>query len=215
MKKTTLLLSTILMAACSSAQTSQAASAEKSQSDAMVKTGATSGETDTAIVAGGCFWCVEKDFEKHPGVIEVVSGYVGGDMQNPTYRNHGQHIEGAKITFDPVQVSYKELIDFYWTTVDPTDHGGQFCDRGHAYTTAIFARPDQIDIAQTSKDEISESKPFKAHIVTPIREAKTFWDAEGYHQDYYKKNPVRYNLYRKGCGRDARVKELWGQSVSH
>jgi len=213
MKNTTLLLSTILMAACSSAHTS--ASSEQVTTDRKTKVLAASGETDTAIVAGGCFWCVESDFEKHPGVIEVVSGYVGGDLQDPTYRNHGQHIEGAKITFDPAQVSYKELIDFYWTTIDPTDPGGQFCDRGHAYTTAIFARPDQIEIAKASKDAIAVSKPFDGPIVTPVLEAKTFWNAEEYHQDYYKKNPVRYNLYRKGCGRDKRVEKLWGQSVSH
>jgi len=198
------------LAACSSAQSSEKAPAQTE----VLKTSA-SGQTDNAIFAGGCFWCVEKDFEYHKGVIEVVSGYTGGDMQKPTYRRHGQHIEGAKIIFDPEVVSYKELVDFFWTTIDPTDPGGQFCDRGNAYTTAVFARPDQIAIAEKSKNDIAANKPFDGPIVTPVLPAKTFWDAEDYHQDYYKKNPRKYKFYRNGCGRDARVAQLWGQAVTH
>lgn len=172
-----------------------------------------SGETDTVILAGGCFWCVESDFEKLPGVIKGVSGYTGGDMQNPTYRNHGQHVEAVKITFDPKAVALDDLLDHYWKTIDPTDSGGQFCDRGNAYIPVIYARPDQMEAAENSKAEVERTKPFDAPITVPIRAAKTFWDAEDYHQDYYKKNPIRYKIYRSGCGRDARLSELWGSKA--
>ncbi len=166
---------------------------------------------DTAIFAGGCFWCVESDFEKLTGVYEVISGYTGGDQQNPTYRNHGQHVEGAKIIFDPNVVSYNQLLEFYWRHVDPTDNGGQFCDRGNAYIPVIYARPDQSAQAEASKAAIEENKPFADPIVVPILPAKTFWEAEDYHQDYYKKKPRRYKFYRNGCGRDQRLQSLWGQ----
>lgn len=171
---------------------------------------------DNLIVAGGCFWCVESDFEKLPGVIEAVSGYTGGRTENPTYKqvsyNDTGHYEAAKITFDPAVISYGELLDYYWTSVDPTDPTGQFCDKGESYRTAIFARPDQLETAQQSLAEIKESKPFSDPIVTPVLPVSTFYNAEDYHQDYYKKNPVRYKLYRTGCGRDARLKKLWGQT---
>ena len=191
-----------LLAACSSAQ-----STEKSPATAEAKL---SGQTDTAIFAGGCFWCVESDFEKLPGVYEAISGYSGGDMQNPTYRNHGRHVEVAKIVFDPTVVSYDELLDYYWRHIDPTDATGQFCDKGNAYIPVIYARPDQTAIAEASKAEIEKTKPFPDPIVVPVLPAKTFWDAEDYHQDYYKKNPRKYKYYRTGCRRDARVKQLWG-----
>lgn len=189
------------LAACTSAQSSE----NSPKAEATL-----SGQTDTAILAGGCFWCVESDFEKLPGVYEAVSGYSGGDMQNPTYRNHGRHVEVAKIVFDPTIVSYEEILDHYWVNIDPTDDTGQFCDKGNAYIPVIYARPDQLETAKASKAEIERIKPFPEPIVVPVLPAKTFWDAEDYHQDYYKKNPRRYNFYRKGCGRDARVKELWG-----
>jgi len=193
----------VALAACTSAQ-----SAEKpSKPDVKL-----SGQTDTAILAGGCFWCVESDFEKLPGVYEAVSGYSGGDLQNPTYRNHGQHVEVAKITFDPTVISYDEILDYYWRHIDPTDDGGQFCDRGHAYIPVIYARPDQLAQAKASKANIEKTKPFSAPIRVPVLPAKTFWKAEEYHQNYYKKNPAHYNRYRKGCRRDAVVKSLWGDS---
>ncbi|WP_084169003.1 peptide-methionine (S)-S-oxide reductase MsrA [Hellea balneolensis] len=192
---------TALIAACSSAQSSETYTPQKVQ---------LSGQTDTAILAGGCFWCVESDFENLPGVIEAVSGYSGGDMQNPTYRNHGQHVEVAKIVFDPTIISYDNILDHYWRHIDPTDNGGQFCDRGNAYIPVIYARPDQFEAAKASKANIEKTKPFSDPIAVPVLSAKTFWDAEEYHQDYYIKNPRRYKFYRKGCGRDARVKELWG-----
>lgn len=166
---------------------------------------------DTAIFAGGCFWCVESDFEKLPGVLSVVSGYTGGGTPDPSYKNHGQHYEAAKVFFDATKVTYEDLLDYYWLHVDPTDPDGQFCDKGHSYKTAIFARPEQMDAAESSKAQIMKSKPFADPIVTPILNTETFWTAEEYHQDYYKKNPVRYKLYRKGCGRDARLKALWNQ----
>ncbi|WP_409432716.1 peptide-methionine (S)-S-oxide reductase MsrA [Litorimonas sp. RW-G-Af-16] len=205
--KNYILPTVLFLAACSSASTSEA-----QRSDAESATPVQlSGQKSEAIVAGGCFWCVESDFEKLPGVYEAISGYSGGDMQNPTYRRHGQHLEVAKIIFDPTIISYEEILDHYWRTVDPTDPNGQFCDRGNAYKTAIYATPEQMDIAIASKNEIAKSKPFDGPIVTPVLPAKTFWTAEDYHQDYYKKNPIRYKYYRNGCGRDARIKELWGE----
>lgn len=195
----------IALTACSSAQSS-----EPVQTD--VPNVAFSGQTDTAILAGGCFWCIESDFEKLSGVIDVVSGYTGDDLQNPTYRNHGQHVEAVKVTFDPQIVSYDKILDYYWRHIDPTDNGGQFCDRGHAYIPVIYARPDQLAKANASKTEIERTKPFAAPIRVPVLPAKEFWLAENYHQDYYKKNPAAYNRYRKGCRRDAVVKSLWGQT---
>lgn len=194
----------LVLAACSSAQSSET---PQQPSAATTKL---SGQTDTAIFGGGCFWCVESDFEKLPGVIEAVSGYSGGDLQNPTYRNHGQHVEVSKVIFDPTVISYDALLDYYWHHIDPTDNRGQFCDKGHAYIPVIYARPDQQQQAQASKAHIEKTKPFAAPIVVPVLPAKTFWDAEEYHQDYYKKNPRHYNNYRKGCRRDARVQQLWG-----
>ncbi|WP_169568554.1 peptide-methionine (S)-S-oxide reductase MsrA [Sneathiella limimaris] len=165
---------------------------------------------EIAIFAGGCFWCVEKDFEHVKGVKTAVSGYTGGTMANPTYRNHGKHIEAVRISFDPEIISYSELVEIFWRSIDPTDAGGQFCDRGHSYTTAIFATSDdQKLIAEASKAKLVASEILPNPIVTPIRDAGPWTDAEGYHQDYYKKNPLRYKLYRYNCGRDARIEELW------
>jgi len=195
----------VALAACTSAQSTES-TPEKASSTAIKLLG----QTDTAIFAGGCFWCVESDFEKLPGVIEAVSGYSGGDMKNPTYRNHGRHVEVAKIIFDPTIITYDELLDYYWVHIDPTDNTGQFCDKGHAYIPVIYARPDQIAAAESSKAGIIKTKPFPDPIVVPVLPAKTFWEAEGYHQDYYKKNPRKYKYYRNGCRRDARVKQLWG-----
>jgi len=191
----------VLLTACSSAQSTESTSSPDLK---------LSGQKDTAILAGGCFWCVESDFEKLPGVYEAVSGYTGGEMQNPTYRNHGRHVEAAKITFDPSIISYDEILDYYWRNIDPTDDTGQFCDKGNAYIPVIYARPDQTEQAKASKAEIEKIKPFSDPIRVPILPAKTFWNAEDYHQDYYLKNPTRYKLYRTGCRRDARIKQLWG-----
>ncbi|MFT6556537.1 MAG: methionine-S-sulfoxide reductase [Sneathiella sp.] len=169
---------------------------------------------EVATFAGGCFWCVEKDFEHVKGVKSAVSGYTGGMLQNPSYRDHGQHLEAVRITFDPNIVTYSQLLETFWRSVDPTDEGGQFCDRGNTYTTAIFANTEeQRKLAQASKDALSQSGILKAPIVTPVRNAAHWTDAEDYHQDYYKKNPVRYFLYRQGCRRDDRISELWGEQA--
>ncbi|WP_298914368.1 peptide-methionine (S)-S-oxide reductase MsrA [uncultured Algimonas sp.] len=171
----------------------------------------------TAIFAGGCFWCVEKDFEVLPGVLEVVSGYTGGQLADPDYKTVSNtetgHYEAAEVLYDPAQVSYQQLLDYYWTTVDPTDPDGQFCDTGSSYRTAVFATPEQRETAEASLARLQETKPFDEDIVTPVLSAVTFYDAEDYHQDYYKKNPIRYRAYRLGCRRDATLKRLWGDAA--
>jgi peptide-methionine (S)-S-oxide reductase len=182
---------------------------------------------ETAIVAGGCFWCVESDFEKVAGVSEVVSGYTGGAAQNPTYKDHEGHYEAVEITFDAGVISYGEVIAKFLRSVDVLDAGGQFCDRGDAYRTAIFVQ----DAAQRQAAEaaVAEAETVLGQpIVTPVLDAGQFWIAEDYHQDYYKgtnivltragpkKQSNAYKFYRKSCGRDARVQELWGsQALSH
>ena len=176
---------------------------------------ATAGKTATAIFAGGCFWCVEADFDKVPGVLETVSGYTGGAFPNPTYNQVSAkqtgHAEAVRITFDPAKVSFEQLLAVYWKSIDPTTRDRQFCDAGAPYRTAIFAVDDaQLKAAQASLAALEKSKPFKEPIVTQIEKAAKFWPAEDYHQDYYKKNPVRYKYYRSSCGRDARLEQLWG-----
>ena len=164
----------------------------------------------TAVFAGGCFWCVEKDFEKVPGVIDVVSGYSGGLKENPTYEDHEGHYEAVEVTYDPSAVSYRQLADYLLRHVDPLDAGGQFCDRGPAYRTAIFAA--NADEFEAGKAAVAEAeRVLGQRVVTPVLDRGAFWKAEGYHQDYAKKNPIRYSYYRTACGRDARVKKVWGE----
>lgn len=172
-----------------------------------------------AVLAGGCFWCMEADFEKLPGVTDVISGFTGGTLQNPTYNgNHEGHYEAVEISYDPRQVSYRQLLDYYWRHIDPFDAGGQFCDRGHSYLSAIFvASSSERAIAEESKREVAAQFPGRT-VVTPILDAATFYPIKGeesYHQDYYKNNPVRYQYYRWGCGRDQRLKEIWGEKVGN
>ena len=163
----------------------------------------------TAIFAGGCFWCIEKDFEHVAGVLDVVSGYTGGSKKNPTYRSHEGHREAVKITYDDSKVSYQDLLTAFFRSVDPTDGGGQFCDRGHSYSTAVYAvNGEQLELAKAAK--VQAGKDLGQPIATEIALAAPFTEAEDYHQDYYKKSKVRYNYYRYACGRDARVKKLWG-----
>jgi peptide-methionine (S)-S-oxide reductase len=174
----------------------------------------TAGKTATANFAGGCFWCVEADFDKVAGVLDTVSGYIGGAFPNPTYHQVSAkqtgHAEAVLITFDPAKVSYEQLLAVYWKNIDPTTRDRQFCDAGSPYRTAIFAVDDgQLKAAQASLAALEKSKPFKEPIVTQIEKASKFWPAEDYHQDYYKKNPVRYKYYRSSCGRDARLEQLW------
>ncbi|MFP3982154.1 MAG: peptide-methionine (S)-S-oxide reductase MsrA [Desulfurivibrionaceae bacterium] len=167
-----------------------------------------------ATFAGGCFWCLEKPFEKLPGVLSVTSGYTGGNTENPTYDNYarGGHIEAVEIDYDPGIISYRELLDVFWRQIDPTDAGGQFADRGHSYTTAIFYHDwEQKKQAEQSRKELSESGVFEKPIVTPVVPADTFYRAEDYHQDYYRKNPLRYKFYRSGSGRDEFLDKVWGK----
>ena len=188
-------------------------------------TGAAAAKTEKAIVAGGCFWCVESDFESVPGVTDVVSGYSGGTSQNPTYKNHEGHYEVVEISFDPGQISYAELIAKFLRSVDVTDAGGQFCDRGDAYRTAIF----YADAGQKAAAEAEVARAeadLGQQIVTPVLAAGKFWKAEDYHQDYAKGTGIvltrrgpksqsnAYEFYRQSCGRDARVQELWGAAAS-
>lgn len=168
-----------------------------------------------ATFAGGCFWCVESDFDHVPGVARTISGYTGGLLKDPTYRQvsagNSGHVEAVQIYYDPGKTSYEALLDVFWHSVDPTDTGGQFCDRGDSYATAIFANTaEQQKIAEASRARLNKSDVLKRPIVTPVRTAGAFYPAEGYHQDYYRKNPLRYKFYRLSCGRDARIKELWG-----
>lgn len=169
-------------------------------------------DTGTAIFAGGCFWCVESDFDHVPGVVSTTSGYIGGSMQNPTYRNHPGFREAVEIRFDPTKTSYAKLLDVYWHSIDPTDTGGAFCDRGESYTTAIYTLNDkQLREAKASKAEVHEA--LDQPIATVVKPAPKFWPAEDYHQDYYKKNPARYQYYRTACGRDRQVKAIWGDKA--
>jgi peptide-methionine (S)-S-oxide reductase len=175
-------------------------------------------DIETAIVAGGCFWCVESDFDKVPGVLETVSGYTGGDTENPTYHQVSSggtgHYEAVRITYDADVVDYRTLIDTFWRTIDPTDAGGQFCDRGTSYRTAVFATtPEQAEAAEASRAAAEQA--LGREIVTPVLDAGAFWPAEDYHQNYYKKNPLRYTFYRRSCGRDARLRQLWGDQAFH
>lgn len=170
----------------------------------------------TAIFAGGCFWCMEADFEKVEGVSEVISGFTGGELKNPTYTgNHEGHYEAVKIIYDPEVISYKELLNHYWTNIDPFDDRGQFCDKGSSYLSAIFVADDQQrQLAEASKQQVVERFPDR-EVVTPVLPASTFYPIKGdesYHQDYYKKSPVRYKFYRWNCGRDQRLEEIWGET---
>jgi peptide-methionine (S)-S-oxide reductase len=170
---------------------------------------------EVMMVAGGCFWCVESDFEKLGGVYEVVSGYAGGSTPNPTYKTHvaAGHREVARIYYDPAEHDYAGLVTKFLRTVDVTDDGGQFCDRGHSYTTAVFFDTAEEQRAATLAIEAAEAEIGRP-IVTAVLPEADFTAAEAYHQDYYEKNPVRYSYYRKSCGRDARVAALWGEPAS-
>ena len=190
---------------------------------------ADAGPRETLVVAGGCFWCVEADFEKVPGVQSVVSGYTGGKVMNPTYKQVSAggtgHYEAVKITYDAGRVSRETLLGLFFRSVDPTDAGGQFCDRGASYRTAIFVS-NNAEKALAEKAKAEAQGALGKTVVTPILSAKTFWPAEDYHQDYYKgskiiltrrgpkKQSEAYKFYRKACGRDARVRQLWGGAAA-
>ena len=168
-----------------------------------------------ATFAGGCFWCMEPPYDKLPGVVATISGYIGGQKPNPTYQEVSAgttgHTEAVQVVYDPKKVSYEKLLEVYWVNVDPTVKDRQFCDAGSQYRTGIFVHDEaQRRAAEASRTQVEKSKPFREPIVVPIENASKFYPAEDYHQDYYSKNPIRYNYYRTGCRRDARLKELWG-----
>lgn len=167
----------------------------------------------TAEFAGGCFWCMEADFENRAGVSNVISGFTGGTLQNPTYSgNHEGHYEAIQVTYDPDQVSYADLLRLFWRNIDPFDDSGQFCDRGPSYRTAIFvADQAQRKAAQASLDRVADRFPGR-EIATDILPTGTFWPVEAYHQDYAEKNPLRYKYYRWSCGRDQRLEDIWGDT---
>jgi peptide-methionine (S)-S-oxide reductase len=171
-----------------------------------------------ATFAGGCFWCVEADFDKVPGVLSTTSGYIGGHVANPTYPQVSAkktgHAEAVEIVYDPARVSYEQLLARFWRSIDPTTKDRQFCDAGTPYRSVIFTHDAaQLAAARASLRELETSKPFKEPIVTQIVPATAFYPAEAYHQDYAQKNPLRYQYYRKSCGRDARLEQLWGKAA--
>lgn len=173
-----------------------------------------------ATFAGGCFWCMQPPFDSLPGVVATYAGYTGGRTVNPTYEEVSSgatgHAESVEVIYDPKKVSYEKLLDVFWTNIDPTAKDRQFCDSGTQYRTAIFYHDEaQRKAAEASKAELERSKPFQGPIVTAIQMAGPFYLAEGYHQEFYQKNPLRYRLYRTGCGRDERLKELWGARAHH
>jgi len=167
---------------------------------------------ETAYFAGGCFWCVESDFEKFAGIKEVVSGYMGGSTDNPTYQNHADHREAVEVQYDPSVISYTDLVEYFFRHHDPTDEGGSFFDRGHSYTSAVYPQNDQEEqITWQVIKQLTDDNVFPKPIVTAVEKGGTFWTAEDYHQDYYKKNSLRYKAYRKGSGRDKYIKSVWGE----
>lgn len=172
--------------------------------------------TAEAIFAGGCFWCTESDFDKLPGVLSTTSGYLGGHLENPTYEQVSAgttgHTEAVQVRYDPSKTSYAQLLEAFWPTIDPVTANAQFCDKGSQYRSAIFyGNADEQRLAEASKAALDKSARLPAPVVTEILPATTFYPAEDYHQDYHTRNPLRYNYYRNGCGRDDRLQELWGQ----
>jgi peptide-methionine (S)-S-oxide reductase len=175
---------------------------------------------EKATFAGGCFWCMEHPFDEFTGVVSVTSGYTGGQKKNPTYEEVSAggtgHAESVQVVYDPTKVTYEKLLNVFWHNIDPTAKDRQFCDSGHQYRSAIFYHnEEQHRVALQSKALLEKTKPFKGPIVTEIVQAGEFYPAEDYHQHYYKKNPIRYRFYRARCGRDDRLKELWGSAAGH
>lgn len=172
---------------------------------------------ESVVLGGGCFWCIEADYEKLDGVVDVISGYAGGHVKNPTYKQVSAggsgHIEVVKVTYDANKINYSQILDYFWRHIDPTRDDGQFCDRGAQYRPAIFYQDEtQKKLALASQKQVEQTKPFVQPLKVELIQATIFYPAEDYHQDYYKKNPIRYNFYRYNCGRDARVEQLWGES---
>ncbi|MEQ6885088.1 peptide-methionine (S)-S-oxide reductase MsrA [Salicola sp. Rm-C-2C1-2] len=174
-------------------------------------------QTRTAVFAGGCFWCMEPPYDKLEGVTDTTSGYAGGNLEDPTYEQvssgETEHLEVVRVRYNPDRVSYDKLLEVFWRNVDPLDDGGQFCDRGYQYTTAVFTQSEsQRKAAEASKQSLADSGRFDKPIVTPIRQLEAFYPAEDYHQNYYDKNAIQYWFYRNSCGRDSRLEALWGEN---
>ena len=168
---------------------------------------------DTAVFSGGCFWCVEAAYQDIEGVTDAVSGFTGGKLKNPTYSgNHRGHYEAVKVTYDPAVINYEQLLEVFWHNIDPFDDRGQFCDKGDSYRSAIFLTDEQRSQAESSKEKVVQK--FQSEVVvTELLPVSKFWPVEAGHQDYYKKNPIRYHLYRNGCGRDRRLNQIWGDAA--
>ena len=194
----------LVLAACSPGDTAESAPGSQARD---------SGRREVAVFAGGCFWSVEANFEAMPGVVSAVSGFAGGREANPTYeqviRGGTGHLEAVQVTFDPSRITYRQLVDRFWRTIDPTDPDGQFCDQGPTYATAVFASPSQKPAAEASR-RAAAARIGPARFVTPVRDAARFWPAEAYHQDFARENPVRYAGYSRFCGRAARLRAVWG-----
>jgi peptide-methionine (S)-S-oxide reductase len=169
-----------------------------------------------ATFAGGCFWCVEAAFQDLEGVTSAVSGFTGGTLKNPTYSgNHRGHYEAVEVSYNPSKISYQQLLDVYWLNIDPFDNRGQFCDKGFSYLSAIFVHnPNQKKLAEASRQRVVNLFPDQ-EVVTPILDSSIFYPVEEGHQDYYKKNPIRYKFYRTGCRRDSRLQDIWGDAAKH
>ncbi|CAN7293020.1 peptide-methionine (S)-S-oxide reductase MsrA [Brevundimonas sp. LjRoot202] len=176
-----------------------------------------SGRRETAVFAGGCFWSVEANFEAVPGVVSAVSGFAGGATASPSYdqvvRGGTGHLEAVQVTFDPARISYRQLVDRFWLTIDPTDPDGQFCDQGPSYATAVFADPRQKAAAEASR-RAAAARIGTARFVTPVRDAVRFWPAAAAHQDFARRNPSRYGGYTRFCGRAARLRAVWGDAAA-
>lgn len=177
----------------------------------------TSSKLESVVLAGGCFWCLEADYEKLDGVVDVVSGYAGGHIKNPTYEQvsagNSGHIEVVKVSYDANKINYSQILDYFWRHIDPTRDDGQFCDHGSQYRPAIFyENENQKNLALASVKHIEQTKPFAQPLKVELIKLTAFYPAEEYHQDYYRKNPFRYQFYRYSCGRDARVEQLWGEN---
>jgi peptide-methionine (S)-S-oxide reductase len=178
----------------------------------IVMTTTAQAESRTAVFAGGCFWCMEAVYQDLEGVTDVVSGFTGGDLENPTYKGrHDGHYEAIQVSYDPAVISYQQLLNNYWRNVDPFDSRGQFCDKGESYRAAIFVDEEQRQAAESSMNAVIERFE-KESVATEILPAARFWPVEDYHQDYYLKNPVRYKYYKWNCGRQQRLDEIWGKS---
>ncbi|HBO69325.1 MAG TPA: peptide-methionine (S)-S-oxide reductase [Deltaproteobacteria bacterium] len=178
------------------------------------------GKPEKATFAGGCFWCMEAPFDTLPGVISVTVGYIGGTVENPTYEQVSAgatgHTEAVQIVYDPSRTGYAQLLEIFWRNIDPTVKDRQFCDVGSQYRSGIFTHSEeQRMLAEKSKEALEKSKPFQGSIFTEVTAAGPFYMAEEYHQHYYKKNPIRYTFYRTSCGRDGRLKQLWGKEAGH